>query len=140
MEAGLFHHSGNDGGQQNRGYQQCGEAFYHKLRQNERAVWGGTAFQRTQRQNEMEQKEYSITCADGKPFFFKEHPSKVDGVSLKQSNLFKGAFSVLTLDCGAGGNAGLQGRQGQPLECEARHHHHPQQRPSEKRGSGGGRQ
>ena len=43
-------------------------------------------------------KEYSITCADGKPFFFKEHPSKVDGVSLKQSNLFKGAFSVLTLD------------------------------------------
>lgn len=43
-------------------------------------------------------KKYSITCADGKPFFFKEHPSKVSGVSLKQSNLFKGAFSVLTLD------------------------------------------
>ena len=43
-------------------------------------------------------KTYGITCADGKPMFCKDHPSKIPGNNLKQSNLFKGEFGVAVMD------------------------------------------
>ncbi len=43
-------------------------------------------------------KTYNITCADGKPMFSAEHPSKTRGAKLTQSNLFKGAFSQKVMD------------------------------------------
>lgn len=43
-------------------------------------------------------KTYGITCADGKPMFSQEHPSKTQGTKFLQSNLFKGEFSVAVMD------------------------------------------
>lgn len=43
-------------------------------------------------------KTYDATCADGKPLFSVEHPSKTQGAKFKQSNMFKAEFSQSILD------------------------------------------
>ena len=43
-------------------------------------------------------KTYDTTCADGKPLFAVDHPSKTKGSELTQSNCFTAAFSLEVMD------------------------------------------
>lgn len=54
---------------------------------------GGTANTAT-----IDGKSYDTTCADGKPLFAVNHPSKTKGTELVQSNAFTAAFSMKIMD------------------------------------------